>query len=110
MLKTTGSSEKLATRTFRVSNNEIVENGGSRANETVVNSSKSKNKKSKKSTHMPNIGTIKELNFLTPDAKKAFNSLRLAFIKAPILQHFDLKSHIYIETNALGYGIGGVLS
>ena len=51
-----------------------------------------------------------KLNLLTPDAKKAFNHLRLAFIKAPILQHFDLESYIQIETDALGYAIGIMLS
>ena len=59
---------------------------------------------------MPNIGATGKPNFLTPNAKKAFNQLRLAFIKAPILQHFDLENHIRIETNALGYAIGRVLS
>ena len=49
-------------------------------------------------------------NFLTPDAKKAFNHLRLVFIKALILQHFDLESHIRIETDASSYAISGVLS
>ena len=49
-------------------------------------------------------------NFLTPDANKAFNYLWLAFIKALILRHFDLKSHIQIETNASGYAIGRVSS
>ena len=39
-----------------------------------------------------------------------FNNLRLAFTKTPILQHFDLKSHIWIETDVLGYAIGGILS
>ena len=48
--------------------------------------------------------------FLTPDAKTTFNHLRLAFTKAPILQYFDLKCHIWIEIDALGYAIGGVLS
>ena len=48
--------------------------------------------------------------FLNPDARTIFNRLRLAFIKAPILQHFDPECHIWIETNALGYAIGGVLS
>ena len=59
---------------------------------------------------MPNIGVTEEPNFLTPNAKKAFNHLRLAFIKTPILQHFDLESHIQIEIDASGYAIGGVLS
>ena len=32
--------------------------------------------------------------FLTSNAKKAFNYLKQIFIKAPILQHFDLKNYI----------------
>ena len=48
--------------------------------------------------------------FLTPDARKAFNHLKQAFIKTPILQHFDPKCHIRIESNALSYAIGGMLS
>ena len=57
-----------------------------------------------------NIGAKEKSNFLIPNAKKVFNNLWLVFIKAPILWHFDLKSHIRIETNASGYAIGGVLS
>ena len=49
-------------------------------------------------------------DYLTLAAKKAFNSLRHAFTQTPILQHFDLKWHIQIETNASGYAIDGVLS
>ena len=49
-------------------------------------------------------------NFLTPDAKKVFNYLRLAFIKASILQYFDLKNYIQIETDVSGYSINRVLS
>ena len=48
--------------------------------------------------------------FLTPDARTAFNRLQLAFTEAPIFRHFDLECHIQIETDALGYAIGGVLS
>ena len=107
MLKITGSSEKLAPRALKPDNNEMVE-VGSRANGTVVNLSK--NEKSKKSTRMPNIGATKKPNFLTSNAKKAFNHLRLAFIKALILQHLDLESHIQIKIDASGYAIGGVLS
>ena len=92
ILKITRSSEKLALRAFRTDNNKVVRGGGSRADETVVNLSK--NEKSKKSMRVPNVEAMEEFNFLTLDAKKAFNHLRLAFIKAPILQHFDLKSHI----------------
>ena len=105
MLKTTGSSKKLAPKAFRADNDKIVGDGD---DETVMNLFK--NEKSRKSMRMLNIGAIGELNFLTPKAKKAFNHLRLAFIKALIFQHFDFKSHIQIETDASGYAIGEVLS
>ena len=88
---------------FRADNNEVVSGGGGRANEMVRNSSR-------KLTHVPNIESRREHNFLTPDAKKVLNYLRLAFIKALIFQYFDLESHIRIETDASGYAIGGVLS
>ena len=109
ILKTTGLSKQSDLRVFKAGNNEVVGNGD-RANKTVVDLSKSKNKKSRKLMRMPNIKVTGEPNFLTPNTKKAFNHLRLAFIKAPILQHFDLESHIRIETDILGYAIGKVLS
>ena len=93
-------------KAFNAGNNEIVGGGDSKTNETVVELSK--NKKSRKLTCMPNIKATEKPNFLTPNTKKAFNYLRLAFIKAPILQHFDLESHIRIETDASGYAIGRV--
>ena len=36
----------------------------------------------------------KSFGYLTADAKRAFNHLRYAFIKAPILHHFDSECHI----------------
>ena len=85
MLKTTGSLEKSAPKTFRTGNNEVVRGGGGRVNKIVVNSSKFKNEKSRKPIHILNIGAMRKPNFLTPNAKKAVNHLWLAFIKAPIL-------------------------
>ena len=77
-------------------------------------SGKSKGEKSKKppkSGNSPNFGaTGSGPSFLTPEARSAFNRLRLAFTEAPILRHFDPECHIWIETDALGYAIGGVLS
>ena len=108
MLKTTGSSEESAPRTFKAGNNEVVKGDGDRVDETVVDLSK--NKKSRKSMCIPNIGAMEKPNFLTPNAKKAFNHLRLVFIKVLIFQHFDLKSHIRIETDGSGYAIGEMLS
>ena len=87
-------------------------------------SKKSKSKKTSKSQNLAKSG--KKLSksgnstnfdamedgpkFLTPNAKTAFNRLRLAFTEAPILWHFDLECHIWIETDASGYAISGVLS
>ena len=100
----------MALKAFRANNNKVVKGSSGRVDETVIDSSKSKNKKSKKLMCIPNIRAIKKPNFLTLDAKKAFNHLKLAFIKALIFRNFDLKSHILIKTNASGYTIGGVLS
>ena len=49
-------------------------------------------------------------DFLTFGARLAFTELRQAFLKAPILHHFDPERHIWIETDALGYAIGKILS
>ena len=111
MLKTIRSSKGLASKAFRADANEIVEGGGGRVNKTVKNlskSKKSKNEKSKILTRSSDIGAMGESMFLTLDARKTFNHLRQAFIKAPILRHFDLECYIRIETNASGYAIGGV--
>ena len=77
MLKTTVSAD-LTPRAPEVDDDEVVEVGG-RADETIRNSSKfkkSKNDKSRNSTHITNIGATKEPTFLTPGARKAFNFLR----------------------------------
>ena len=50
------------------------------------------------------------IGYLTLKARLAFNQLRKAFTKALILQHFDPKCHIRIETDMLGYANGRVLS
>ena len=85
MLKTTRLFKELAPRPFRTSSNEVVRSGDSRADKTIVDLFKPKNEKSKKLMCMPNIGAIREHNFLILNAKKAFNYLKLAFIKALIL-------------------------
>ena len=68
-------------------------------------------KKLLKSENSPNFDAMEAgPKFLTPDARTAFNRLWLAFTKVLILQHFDLKCYIWIETDALNYIIGGVLN
>ena len=49
-------------------------------------------------------------NYLTPDAKRAFDQLRQAFTKAFIFQHFNLEQYIRVKTDASGHAISGVLS
>ena len=90
MLKRTGLSN-LAPKAFRADDDEVV-GIGSRADETFKNSSKSKQAKNDKfesSTRSSDIGATGKPIFLIPSAKKAFNHLRQAFTKAPILRHFD---------------------
>ena len=85
----------------------IVVNGFGRTNEKSPKSEKLKNVKSGIQIR---VGAMEESIFLILDAKEAFNQLRQAFTKAPTLRHFDLKCHIWIETNALDYTIRRVLS
>ena len=74
------------------------------------NSAKS-GKKSSKSENSTNFDATEDgPKFLTPNAKIAFNYLRLAFTEAPIFRYFDPECYIRIETNALGYTIDGVVS
>ena len=56
------------------------------------------------------VKAVRCSNYLTLDAKKGFNHIWHIFTQVPILQHFDPERHIWIETNALGYTIAGVLS
>ena len=48
--------------------------------------------------------------FLTSGARKAFTKLRQVFVKALILNHFDLEYYIQIETDTSGYIIGRIFS
>ena len=101
----TGSSD-LALR-LGADNNEVVGGSGKADDKNLSKSKKSKNAKSGKQTR---IRAMEEPTFLTPSTREAFNQLRQTFTKAPILQHFDLKCHIWIETNTSDYAIEGVLS
>ena len=73
-----------------------ISGGGDREDETV--------------RKLPSKNLNGAMGYLTPNARRVFTQLRQAFTKAPILRHFDLECHIRIETDASGYGIGGVLS
>ena len=79
MLKTTALSD-LAPKELRA--NEVI---GSDGKADDKNLSKSKKLKNAKCGIQTRIGATKEPTFLTPGAKEAFNQLRQAFTKAPIL-------------------------
>ena len=49
-------------------------------------------------------------DFFPFGAKIAFTKLRQAFVKIPILHHFDLECHIWIEMDASDYAISVVLN
>ena len=110
MLKTIGSSVASA---FRVDDDEVVgksviiRSAVSRS-DTLRKSAKSKSQT--KSGHLGNSNDLEKPKFLTPKAKKVFNRLSQAFIKALILQHFDPECHISIKTDMSSYAIIEVLS
>ena len=100
ILKTNRSSDL----TQRDDDNQ-VDRGSS--NDRSLSKSMLKNAKSRIQTH---IRATREPIFLNSGTREAFNHLRQAITKAPILQQFDPKYYIRIKTDALGYTIGGVLS
>ena len=77
----------------------------SQSQKSSISKKLSKNRNLPKSNNKNN-----ESSFSIPEARVVFNCLRLAFTKAPIFWHFDLKCHIWIKTNALGYAISEMLS
>ena len=100
----------MVPKAFRIDENKIFRVDG-KANKTVVNLfNKFKNNKSGNLIHIPNIGAMGKPTFLNLNAKRVFNHLWLAFIKALISQHFDLESHIWIKIDTLSYAIGEILS
>ena len=45
----------------------------------------------------------------TPEAQKAFESLKKSFISAPILAQFDPEKETRLEADSFGYAAGGAL-
>lgn len=48
--------------------------------------------------------------FLIKETKQILTKLRQAFVKVSILDYFDPRCHIQIETDVLSYNIGGIHS
>ena len=122
-LQVIAANELLSVRVFAADKTGNVE-GGCRSKHVKPKVGRSKNKKlfkSQKSAksrkklsetrNSPNFDAKNnELSFLTPEARAAFNCLWLTFIKALILQHFNLECFIWIMTDTLGYAINDMLS
>ncbi len=113
MLRTTNKSTSNETQSTRATENEENQDaaagvGGAGSGGSIKNlSTVIKLAKSKK----PNFAKVNSgTDFLTSGAKEAFIYLWKVFTEALILRHFDQECHIRIETDALGYAIGGVLS
>lgn len=51
-----------------------------------------------------------KIDFFIPRTRLTFINSRQAFIKVPIIHYFDLKYHIYSETDISGYAINKVSS
>ena len=47
---------------------------------------------------------------MTLEARIAFRRLKAAFAAIPVLQHFDSAKLIYLEIDASGFAIAGILS
>ena len=78
-------------------NIEIINsNGGDWEDETV------------KKSQFKNLNKVTDYSI--PNAKQVFIQLRQALIKTPILQYYDPKCHIQIETNTSNYVFRNILS
>lgn len=82
-------------------------------NKNGVNKDKVDDRHEDKKKNLPTFFESQNLiraDYLIFRAKKNFNFLWNAFIKAPVFHHFDLEHHIYITINVSNYGIGKDLS
>lgn len=108
MLKTTGLSKVLAPKAFRADNNKVVRSGSGRADETIVDLSKSKKLKITKFKIQPGIEAKRESIFLTFSSKKPFDCLSQAFVEALILLYLDktsINTPVSVRIYALTYYI-----
>ena len=92
ILKTIRSSFAWA---FKADNDKFVGNGtGSDGGVCRSVASKEKLTKSKSRNSKGNNDAMEEVKYLISEAREVFNHLRQVFIKALILQHFDLECYI----------------
>ena len=107
---------KRARRDGSELNKSEIDNGEIDASKVGDNKVGKKGQKTSKSKYLfkcKNLSKSKKtvrLNFFTFRARLEFIKLSQAFVKAPILHHFDPECHICVETDVSGYIIGGVFS
>ena len=87
-----------------------IDNVEGDGNEFEVDEVGKKGRKMSKSKNLSKFKKTVVSDFFTPRAKLTFIELRQAFLKTPILYHFDLECYIRIETDVSSYAIGEVFS
>ena len=131
MLKTLGSTEcltRLGKSVVGVDGDSKAGHNGSKLDRTEIDDGEigggkvdnEVGKKDQKTSKSKNLFKSKKLSkskkaigssdFLTFRTKLAFTELKQAFLKAPILHHFDPERHIWIEADVSDYAIGEILS
>ena len=81
---------------IEISDDEVDDEVGKKAQKTFKSKKLSKSKK------------IVRSDFFISRAWLSFTKLRQAFVKAPIFYHFDLERHIWVEMDISGYAISGL--
>ena len=107
--RSNNSGQNLA-KSKKSKNHQILAKSKKSSHSKLSKSKKAILNKSKILVNLTMVTNANATGYLIPKAREAFTQLRQAFIEAPILQHFDPKCHIRIETNTSGYAIGRVLS
>lgn len=71
---------------------------------------KGKRKRRAKQSPSPGAPDHRQEEFLTSEAKTAFEALKACFLEKPLLHHFDPACKLRVETDASGKAIGGILT
>ena len=87
---------------FRIDDDKVIGDRDTISRSDALRKS-AKSKSRAKSRYLDNSNDFEKPKFLISKAKKAFNCLKQAFTKAPILRHFDPEYHIRIKTDTLCY-------
>lgn len=105
IVKTFKSLDRLALIFIKINVNKVGNSGLELKSKKKTNLTKSQILAAKLKNYINN-----KTRFLTFKVRIIFIQLKQIFIKAPILQYFNLKYYIWIETNASSYTINRVLN